>query len=66
MRVEGEEVVMMKVLDEEVEVEVEVGVLEVEEVVEVEEVDVVVGVEATGGGRDEAIACEFQVGFAMQ
>ena len=64
MRVEGEEVVMMKVLDEEV--EVEVGVLEVEEVVEVKEVDVVVGVEATGGGRDEAIACEFQVGFAMQ
>lgn len=64
MRVEGEEVVMMKLLDEKV--EVEVGVLEMEEVGEVEEVDVVVGVEATGGGRDEAIACEFQVGFAMQ
>lgn len=64
MRVEGEEVVMMKLLDEKV--EVEVGVLEMEEVGEVEEVDVVVGVEATGSGRDEAIACEFQVGFAMQ
>lgn len=54
-RVEGEEVVMTVLLEED---EVVVGVLEVVELEE-EEVDVEVGVEATGDGNRNAKDCKF-------